>query len=177
MKAQYLCNYNLIPTPTFFMHEELRDEINTETIHNRSESAWTILYILRIWISIVTCHKKRVHLQFFMKIEFLAWTNSSICAESNGASFVKILRMMKSDGQCLHPYPPCWAQWPPTVCEAACDSRCWQRWSADCSPRLGGHLRSRWTLTHPPHLVCNNPNTQVHYHRRKKKEIILEQEI
>ena len=111
MRAQYLCNYNLIPTPTFFMHEELRDEINRLYTTDWSQhELYYILYILRIWISIVTCHKKRVHLQFFMKIEFLAWTNSSICAESNGASFVKILRMMKSDGQCLHPYPPCWAQ-------------------------------------------------------------------
>ena len=37
----------------------------------------------------VTCYGKIDHLQFFIKTEFLAWIDSPMCAESNGASFMK----------------------------------------------------------------------------------------
>ena len=37
----------------------------------------------------MTCYGKIDHLQFFIKTEFLAWIGSSVCAESNGASFMK----------------------------------------------------------------------------------------
>ena len=33
--------------------------------------------------------KKRDHSGYFIKIKFLAWINSSVCAEYNGASFMK----------------------------------------------------------------------------------------
>ena len=39
--------------------------------------------------NIVTCYGKIDHLQFFIKTEFLAWIDSPMCAESNGASFMK----------------------------------------------------------------------------------------
>ena len=32
------------------------------------------------------------HLQYFIKTEFLPWNDSSVCAESNGASFMKKYR-------------------------------------------------------------------------------------
>ena len=38
---------------------------------------------------IVTCYGKIDNLQFFIKTEFLAWIDSPVCAESNGASFMK----------------------------------------------------------------------------------------
>ena len=37
----------------------------------------------------VTCSEKRDHSGYFIKIEFLAWIDSFVCAESNGASFMK----------------------------------------------------------------------------------------
>ena len=37
----------------------------------------------------VTCSEKRDHSGYFIKIEFLAWIDSSVCAESNGACFMK----------------------------------------------------------------------------------------
>ena len=37
----------------------------------------------------VTGYEKRDHWGFFIKIEFLAWIDSSMCAEYNGASFMK----------------------------------------------------------------------------------------
>jgi hypothetical protein len=37
----------------------------------------------------VTGYEKRDRWGFFKKIEFLAWIDSFMCAESNGASFVK----------------------------------------------------------------------------------------
>ena len=37
----------------------------------------------------MTCYGKIDHLQFLIKTEFLAWNDSSVCAESNGASFMK----------------------------------------------------------------------------------------
>ena len=40
-------------------------------------------------VIIVTCYEKIDHLQFFIKNEFLAWIDSPMCAESNGASFMK----------------------------------------------------------------------------------------
>ena len=39
--------------------------------------------------NIMTCYGKFDHLQFFRKTEFLAWIDSSVCVESNGASFIK----------------------------------------------------------------------------------------
>ena len=41
-----------------------------------------------IWLQYVTCYKERDHSGYFIKIEFLAWIDSSICAESNGAIFM-----------------------------------------------------------------------------------------
>ena len=39
---------------------------------------------------IVICYEKTDHLGYFIKIEFCAWIDdSSMCAESNGASFTK----------------------------------------------------------------------------------------
>ena len=40
-------------------------------------------------LQFVTCYEKRDHLGYFIKIEFLAWIDSSMCAESNGAIFMK----------------------------------------------------------------------------------------
>ena len=40
---------------------------------------------------IMTCSEKRDHSGYFIKIEFLAWNDSSVCAESNGASLMKKL--------------------------------------------------------------------------------------
>ena len=40
-------------------------------------------------IKYVTCYEKRDHSGYFIKIEFLAWIDSSMCAESNGAGFMK----------------------------------------------------------------------------------------
>ena len=37
----------------------------------------------------VTCYEKRDHSGYFIKIEFLAWIDSSMFAESNGADFMK----------------------------------------------------------------------------------------
>ena len=37
----------------------------------------------------VTGYEKRDHLGFFMKIEFLVWIKSSVCAEYNGTSVMK----------------------------------------------------------------------------------------
>ena len=37
----------------------------------------------------VTCSEKRDHSGYFIKIEFLAWIDSFMCAESNGTSFMK----------------------------------------------------------------------------------------
>ena len=37
----------------------------------------------------MTCFEKRDHSGYFIKIEFLAWSDSSMCAESIGASFMK----------------------------------------------------------------------------------------
>ena len=37
----------------------------------------------------VTCYEKRDHSGYFIKIEVLAWTDSSMSAESNGTSFIK----------------------------------------------------------------------------------------
>ena len=39
----------------------------------------------------VTCSEKRDHSGYFIKIEFLAWIDSFMCTESNGASLMKIL--------------------------------------------------------------------------------------
>ena len=49
-------------------------------------AAWHIACVLY-----VTCTEKRDHSGYFIKIEFLARNDSSVCAraESNGASFVK----------------------------------------------------------------------------------------
>ena len=35
----------------------------------------------------MTCYEKRDHSGYFIEIEFLAWIDSSMCAESNGATF------------------------------------------------------------------------------------------
>ena len=40
----------------------------------------------------MTCSEKRDHSGYFIKIEFLAWIDSFVCAESNGASFMKKYR-------------------------------------------------------------------------------------
>ena len=37
----------------------------------------------------MTCIEKRDHSGYLIKIEFLAWIDSSMCAESNGTSFMK----------------------------------------------------------------------------------------
>ena len=36
----------------------------------------------------MTCYEKRDHSGYFIKIKFLAWIDSSVCTESNGASFM-----------------------------------------------------------------------------------------
>ena len=36
----------------------------------------------------MTCSEKRDHSGYFIKIEFLAWNDSSVCAKSNGASLI-----------------------------------------------------------------------------------------
>ena len=41
----------------------------------------------------MTCSEKRDHSGYFLKIEFLAWIDSSVCTESNGASFIKKLEL------------------------------------------------------------------------------------
>ena len=37
----------------------------------------------------MTCSEKRDHSGYFLKIEFLAWIDSSVCTESNGENFIK----------------------------------------------------------------------------------------
>ena len=44
----------------------------------------------------MTCSEKRDHLGYFIKIEFLAWIDSSVCTESNGVSFIKNLILITS---------------------------------------------------------------------------------
>jgi hypothetical protein len=48
-----------------------------------------IIVTLHVHFTIVTCYEKRDRWGFFKKIEFLAWIDSSVCAESNVASFMK----------------------------------------------------------------------------------------
>ena len=45
--------------------------------------------IILLLLYYVTCSEKRDHSGYFIKIEFLAWIDSFMCAESNGASFMK----------------------------------------------------------------------------------------
>ena len=40
----------------------------------------------------VTCSEKRDHSGYYIKIEFLAWIDSFMCAESNGTSFMRKYR-------------------------------------------------------------------------------------
>ena len=49
-------------------------------------------YFVEKTLQNVTCSEKRDHSGYFIKIEFLAWIDSSMCAESNGASFMKKYR-------------------------------------------------------------------------------------
>ena len=50
-------------------------------LHATLYGLWTVPYVI--------CSEKRDHSRYFIKIEFLAWIDSFMCAESNGASFMK----------------------------------------------------------------------------------------
>ena len=60
-----------------------------QTPPSRVESGSWYYRISKHRIKFVTCYGKIDHLQFFIKTEFLAWIDSPMCAESNGASFMK----------------------------------------------------------------------------------------